>query len=821
MKAKNRVCGVMLSIVLSIVSAVRAQRAASPGDVERQVDVLLGELTDAEKIQLLGGVDGFYTYAVDRLHIPRLKMSDGPVGTRNDGPTTAYPAGVALAATWDPAMAESEGESLGRDGRARGDHFLLGPGMNIYRVPQNGRNFEYLGEDPFLAGQMAAGYVRGVQSMGVAACAKHFACNNQETGRDTINAVVDERTLHEIYLPAFEAAVEQGHAWSVMAAYNRVNGDYMTANKYLQTDVLKTSWGFDGVLMSDWGATHDTLGPANAGLDLEMPSAKFLNAKKLGPLITDGSVSAASIDDKVRRLLRVIVSMHWMDRPQKEGQLDDPRSDATALAVAREAVVLLKNQNNLLPLDASKPITVAIVGANADHYVAGQGSSFARPLHPVTILQGLQAIAGANVKIVQIPFVDLNGKDLGDFAVASKYEGDLRAEFFNNKDLSGAPVTRNDQSVHFDWSDHGFPIEGITTRSFSARWTGKIRPTDSGSYVFAISSDDGSRVVLDGKTILNDWSNHGTRTRTVNVNLTGGESHDLIVEYYNDWGDASINFGWGKAAQSLTPEDQKIAAAADAVICCVGTDESEGDDRPYNLPENQQRLIEDICKNNKNTIVVLNAGGNVAMKDWIDGPAALLDAWYPGQAGGRAIAEILFGQVNPSGHLPDTFEKDWVDSPAFANYPGDSTNVKYAEGIYVGYRWFDTKKIEPRFCFGEGLSYTTFVMDQLNIQQSAGGGHSVSVRVSNTGQRQGATVAQVYVRPKDAPVDRPFQELKAFARVELGPGESKNISMPLDGRSFAYWDVASHAWKTASGDYEIAVGFSSREIACIGAINLK
>ena len=345
--------------------------------------------------------------------------------------------------------------------------------MNIYRVPQNGRNFEYFGEDPFLAGQMATGYVRGVQSMGVAACAKHFACNNQETGRDTINAIVDERTLHEIYLPAFEAAVEQGHAWSVMAAYNRVNGDYMTANKYLLTDVLKTSWRFDGVLMSDWGATHDALGPANAGMDLEMPSARFLNQKKLGPLIADGQVSAASIDDKVRRLLRVIVSMHWMDRPQKEGELDDPQSDATALAVAREAVVLLKNQNNLLPLDASKPITVAIVGANANHYVAGQGSSFARPLHPVTLLQGLQAIAGSNVKIVQIPFVDLNGKDLGDFAAASKYEEDLRAEFFNNKDLSGTPVTRNDQSVHFDWSDHGFPIDGITTRSFSARWTAK------------------------------------------------------------------------------------------------------------------------------------------------------------------------------------------------------------------------------------------------------------------------------------------------------------------------------------------------------------
>ncbi len=328
------------------------------------------------------------------------------------------------------------------------------------------------------------------------------------------------------------------------------------------------------------------------------------------------------------------------------------------------------------------------------------------------------------------------------------------------------------------------------------------------------------RVMLDGKTIINDWTDHGTRTRSVNVNLTGGETHDLIVEYYNAWGDASVNFGWGKVAQGLTPENQKIAAAADAVICCVGTDESEGSDRPYDLAESQVRLIEDVCKSNKNTIVILNGGGNVAMKDWVDGAGALVDAWYPGQAGGRAIAEILFGQVNPSGHLPDTFEKDWADSPAFANYPGDGKDVKYAEGIYVGYRWFDTKKIEPRFCFGQGLSYTTFSMDQLKIDQ-AGDGYSISVRVSNTGKRAGATVAQVYVRPKDAPVDRPFQELKAFSRVELQPGESKTISMPLDRRAFAYWDVATHGWKTASGDYEIAVGFSSREIACNGNVSLK
>jgi beta-glucosidase len=819
----SRAKWVVMSIVLAMVGVARGQRAAAPAEVEKKVEKLLGQMTDEEKIQLLGGVDSFYTYPVERLGIPRLKMSDGPVGTRNDGKTTAYPAGVLLAATWDPAMAEWEGESLGRDARARGDNFLLGPGMNIYRVPMNGRNFEYLGEDPFLAGAMASGYVKGVQSMEVAATAKHFMGNNQEVERDTINDLIDERTLHEIYLPAFEAAVTGGHAWAVMAAYNRVNGDYMTANRYLQNDVLKETWKFDGVLMSDWGATHDALGAANGGLDLEMPSGKFLNEKNLRPLIATGAVSQVTIDDKIRRLLRVIVSMHWMDRAQKDASipLDDPTSDATALAVAREGIVLLKNEGNLLPLDRSKAMTIALVGPNAAHYAVGGGSSFAQPMHPVTILDGLKAVGGGNVKFVQIPFVSYGGKDLGDFATASTYEGELKAEFFNSDDLTGPAIARTDKVVHFDWDDKEEPIAGITGRTFSARWTGKIRPSEDGTYVFAVNSDDGSRVLLDGKVIINNWSDHGPRTRDARVDLKAGEGHDLVVEYYNAWGSASVDFGWGKPSVLLTAEDEKTVAGADAVVCCVGTDESEGDDRPYALPEIQEQLIESASKINSKTIVILNAGGNVAMKDWVDGTPVLLDAFYPGQAGGRAIGEIVFGDVNPSGRLPDTFEKDWADAPAFGNYPGKDGVVNYAEGIYVGYRWFDTKKIEPRFCFGAGLSYTSFSMDQLKIEKTGSNSYGVTVRVSNTGKREGATVAQVYVRPKDAPVDRPFQELKGFSRVELGAGEIKTVTIPLDRRAMAYWDVENHRWKVAAGEYEIAVGFSSREIVGSGTVSLR
>ncbi|HSV13445.1 MAG TPA: glycoside hydrolase family 3 C-terminal domain-containing protein [Tepidisphaeraceae bacterium] len=804
-----------------------AATAAATAEVDRRTEELLAQLTLDEKLQLLGGVDSFYTRPIDRLNIPRLKMSDGPVGTRNDGPTTAYPAGVALAATWDPALAEREGQSLGRDARARGDHFLLGPGVNIYREPQNGRNFEYFGEDPYLAGQIAVGYIRGVQSQGVAACVKHFACNNQETDRMTIDARVDERALHEIYLPAFEAAVKSGHAWSVMASYNRINGDYATANHYLLTDVLKDSWGFTGVLMSDWGATHDTLGPMTAGMDLEMPSPKFLNAAKIKPLIDDGPVSIAMIDDKVRRLLRVMLAMHWLDRPQKDSSipLEDPSSNDTALAVARESIVLLKNQGNLLPLDRNKPQTIAVVGPTAAHYTAGGGSSMAKPFHPITVLEGLQKIAGDRVKIVHIPFISLGGNDLTAFADASQYESPgLAAEFFNNRDLTGKPVTRADHTINFNWHDEEMPIDGITTRSFSARWTGNIRAAESGPYVFAVNSDDGSRVKLDGKTIIDDWTNHATRVRTATVNLTAGETHDVVVEYYNSRGGASVQFGWGKPPALLSPDDRNMLAQADAVIACVGTSESEGADRAYELPEDQNQLITDAAGLNPKTIVILNAGGNVAMADWIERVPALLNAWYPGQAGGQAIAETIFGDNNPSGHLPDTFEKQWPDAPASGHYPGKDGKVEYAEGIYVGYRWFDSRKIEPRFPFGHGLSYTTFTIDNLKITPVSGGdSHDqvATVTVTNTGNKRGATVAQLYVRPHTTGIDRPLQELKAFARVELEPGQNKTITLPLNSRSFAYWDVDTHAWKSPAGEYEIAVGTSSRDIACVGRVELK
>ncbi|HWB54559.1 MAG TPA: glycoside hydrolase family 3 protein, partial [Tepidisphaeraceae bacterium] len=412
--------------------------------VEHRVDELMAKMTLEEKISLLTGSSGSTAPGIARLGLPVLKMSDGPVGTRLDGQSTAYPSTIALAATWNGDLAERFGDAMGRDGRARGDHFILGPAMNIYRAPVCGRNSEYLGEDPYLAGMMAGGIIRGIQSQGVVATLKHFAVNNQEFHRRTVSAEVDERTLREIYLRGFHIAIETGHPWAVMCAYNKINGIYCSANRWLLTTVLKDEWGFNGMVMSDWNATHDTLGPANAGLDLEMPGRKWFTPDKLMTLIQSGKISKATIDDKVRRILRVEVAMGFLDRPQKDANipLDDPSSRKIALEIAQQGIVLLRNENHLLPLEKSRIKTIAVIGPNADPAVTGiGGSSYVRPFDPVSELAGIEKEAGQSIQVYYIP---ANSKTLFDdliknsvYVSADDSKEGLKEEFFGNRDLSG------------------------------------------------------------------------------------------------------------------------------------------------------------------------------------------------------------------------------------------------------------------------------------------------------------------------------------------------------------------------------------------------
>lgn len=806
-------------------------------DVEKRVDALLSQMSLDDKIKILSGMkDGMHVPGFPKLGIPELKFSDGPVGVRCWGKSTAYPVGSMLAATWDANAAREYGKALGRDSRARGVHVLLGPGVDLYRVAQNGRNFEYFGEDPYLASVLAVDWIKGVQSQGVATSVKHYAANDQEIQRDSINTIVDERRLHEICFPPFKAAVQDGNAWTVMAAYNKINGSWCTANKYLLTDVLRDQWGYKGVLMSDWGAVHDCLGPITAGTDLEMGNTVWYTPANIKRFLDEKKVTQEQIDEHVRRILRMEVAMGWLDNKNQEDKsipLNDPQSAGVALKIAREGVVLLKNQKEVLPLDRSKARNIVVLGQNACPAVTGGGgSSQTDAFTTISLLDAVQKLAGPNVNVTYIPtWIGPNPTANTAFnmkAVFEPIEGEergVKAEYFGNPDLSGTPaVTKTEPQINYMWWDW-HPTDQILSKTYSVRWTGKIKPTQTDDYTFACTSD-GARVFLDGKPLFDTWAEPGLKSSSQVVHLEAGKTHDIVVEYKHVAGNAQIQFAWGRSHEEFSPEEERQIANADAVIAGVGYNnylECEGFDRPYDLPIEQSALLKTVSQINPRTIAVLNSGGNVGMENWIDNIAGLIHAWYPGQNGNLAVAEVIFGDTNPSGKLPDTFEKRFEDSPAIGNYPGIPANggkVEYKEGIYVGYRYFDKKNIAPRYPFGYGLSYTTFAMNNLKVVPRHDA-LDVSVNVTNTGKRAGDEVVQLYVRPIDTKLDRPVQELKGFSRVALMPGESKSVNMSLNKDAFATYDDKKHAWIHPSGQYEIAIGSSSRDIKCSQSVSWK
>jgi beta-glucosidase len=805
-------------------------KAFSADSADDRVNDLLGRMTLPEKLEYIGGIHAMSIRPIPRLGLPEIRMSDGPVGVRQDRPSTRYPAGIALAATWNPLLAQREGTSMGRDCRARGIHILLAPGLNINRIPVCGRNFEYLsGEDPYLASQMVVPFVRGVQSQGVVATVKHFAANNQEFNRMEISADVGERALREIYLPAFEAAVKEGKAGAVMDAYNQVNGSFCTENRFLNLEVLKTEWGFSGVLMSDWGATHHTLAAATGGLDLEMPSGTYFNPAALSSLLKNHQISESQIDEKVRRILQLIVRNGFLDRPQLDSDIpeNDPTSAATALAIAQEGVVLLKNEGTLLPLDRKSIRSVAVFGPDARPGVpTGWGSSFVHPIDSVSLVDGLRELFGSEVKI------DYFDVGVGSFESAQflhsaedgKLEPGLKAEFFDNPVLSGQPIlSRVDSHIDFDWPT-GRPLPELSSDRFSARWTGMIRAVDSGPHAFRARSDDGIRVFLNGELIIDDWQDHAPRTVTAIRPLEAGKTYSLRIDYHNHGGGSALaQLGWASFAVPDTIHDY------DVVIIGAGFDdgtEGEGTDRTFALPNLQDRLIQKVAEKNPRTAVILFSGGNVDMSSWLDKVPVLLHAWYPGQEGGHALATLLAGDINPSGKLPVTFEKAFADNPAAANYPSrdGGKTVNYAEGIFVGYRGYDHSAIEPRFPFGFGLSYTDFEYSDIQVDSpaaSAGEPIQVKCQVKNIGNRPGAEIAQLYIHPIDPVVERPVRELKGFAKVWLNPGERKEVSFAVRQNAFQYFDSITHQFKTESGRYQLEVGSSSRDIRLAQPFELK
>ncbi len=829
-----------------LVCALAPAQAPAPDSpaIEARARALVAKLSLEQKIELIGGVDNMYTHAAPAIGLPRLKMSDGPEGVRTWGATTAWPGGAALAASWDPVLARRIGEGMGKDARARGVNILLGPGVNIARSPLAGRNFEYFSEDPFLAASMTVPWIEGVQAQGVIATVKHYALNDEEYNRHFVSVDADERTMREIYLPAFEAAVTQAHVDAVMNSYNLINGVHATQSEFLNLKVLKGDWGFQGILMSDWDATYDTVGAANNGLDLEMPSPRFMNVKALQAAVKDGSVKESTIDDKVLRLIRLVLRYGFLDRPQF-----DP-ADATysvadravALDGARESITLLKNEGQLLPLDPARIKTIAVIGPNAYPAVSGGGgSSEATAFEPVSILTGVANVAGSNVSVLYSRGLP----DTDEFFRNTRWAGAIKVATYPSKDFTGTPETTTLKNIA-DWKPDMWGPEDKAQRSI--RYTTAFKAGKAGKYLLlvAASGEDAYKVTIDGHAVLDQPRAEGQAPRFRPLDLAAGQTVNVVAEYLPH--SPGVRFGLGIAYEPelVSAEAKSIAAAADAVIVAAGfgpETESEGLDRSFELPWGQDALIEAVAAVNPHTIVTLNGGGGADTRRWLSKVPALLHTYYPGQEGGTAIGEILFGKHNPEGKLPVSFDRSWEENPSAAwYYPvkgADTTlhvtepsvppvdyaigHVKYGDGLLVGYRYWTTTGRHPLFPFGFGLSYTTFSFANLQAPATAASGSNVSVSfdVTNTGSVAGAEVAQLYISDPSAKATRPERELKGFQKVRLAPGETRHVTLNLDARAFSYWDSTAHQWTIDPGKFVIRIGDSSESTPLSADLLLK
>jgi beta-glucosidase len=830
----RRAFAALLVAALLVLPSRTVAQAPAPdsAEIEAKAHTLLAKLTLEQKIELIGGVDSMFTHAEPNINLPRLKMSDASVGVRTWGPATAYAGGAALAATWDRDFARKLGESLGKDARARGVNFLLGPGVNIARSPVSGRNFEYLSEDPFLNSALVVPYIEGVQSESVSATVKHYALNSQEYNRHNVDSEADERTIREIYLPAFEAAVTKGNVDAVMDSYNLINGLHATQNEFLNLRVLKGDWGFKGVLMSDWDATYDGVAAANNGLDLEMPSPRFMNAKVLLPAVKSGEVKEATIDDKVLRILRVALRYGWLDRPQLDlnNSIYSVAARAVALQGALESITLLKNDGHILPLDPAKIKTIAVIGPDAWPAVpGGGGSSQATAFAPVSIVTGIGNLVGPDVHLLYARGLP----EMNEVFWRTHWDGEAEQATYPSKDFTGTPETTTMWVIASYKQEWGGP-EDTTARSL--RYTANYKAAKAGKYLVlaAAYGRDRYKVSIDGKQIIEQNQVEGQHPESASLDLSPGQTIKVVADYLPGFAGNRFALGIMNEADMISEEAKKFASAADAVVVAAGFDpvsEGEGADRTFTLPWGQDALIEAVAAENPHTIVTLTGGGGMDTRRWLDKVPALVHTWYPGQEGGTAIADVLFGKHDPEGKLPVSFDRSWEENPSYKDYypiSGADTSlhvtevgrppvdyviphVKYNDKLMVGYRYWTTTGKHPLFPFGFGLSYTTFAFSKLEAPASATAGSSfeVSFDVTNTGGVAGAEVAQLYVSDPSAKVERPERELKGFEKVTLAPGETKRVTLSLDARSFSYWDEGGHKWTIDPGRFVIRVGDSS------------
>jgi beta-glucosidase len=685
---------------------------------EAKINNIIKKMTLAEKIEMLHGNALFSSSGVKRLGIPELTCDDGPLGVREEvlrfdwksanwttDSATFLPNGSAIAATWNPAMAHKYGVVLGEEANARKKIVMLSPAFNICRMPLCGRTYEYYSEDPFLNAQLAVQAVKGIQSQHVAACIKHYAVNNQELNRNSVNAIIDERALREIYLPAFKAAVEEGNAYSIMSAYNKVNGYWCAENDFLLNKILKKEWGFKGVVISDWGGVHHTVASAKNGLDIEMgtsgPYDSWYFAKPLLDSVKAGLVSEKLINDKVHRILWLMYQTS-LSANHPKGSIATAAHGKAAYTIASESIVLLKNDKGLLPLKRGAIKSIAVIGDNATRtFALGGFGAGVKAKYEITALAGIQSRLGKSIDV--------------------KFAQGYNASF---------PDKKNSQ-------------------------------------------------------------------------ITDTKPNAVLID-----------------------EAVALAKKADVAVLCIGSNreyETEGTDRlDLSLPFGQQALVNAVTAANPNTIIVLMAGAPYDLNEIKKTNHTIVWSWFNGSEAGNALADVLTGAINPSGKLPFTFPASLHDSPAFATntYPGESLTANYKEGVLVGYRWYDTKKVEPLYCFGYGLSYTTFSYQKLSAQKSGDKQATVKFTLKNTGNAAGAEVVQLYVKQEKPSVERPDKELKAFQKVYLKAGESKEITFKLNKGAFSYYDEKQHAWVADAGKYDVLIGSSSRDIRASRSIVL-
>ncbi|MBD8597707.1 beta-glucosidase [Pseudomonas sp. CFBP 8772] len=843
--------------VLQANLALAEVTPATGNAVEARVSSILDNMSQSEKINFTRVNDGHMIPSLLKWGIKGTVAYDSSMGVHVNNATfgAQYPSQSALAATWSINRAKEFGLAIAYETRISGGQQMLSPGVNLYRTPYNGRSAEYAsGEDPFIGAVLAPAVVNGIQAQGIQASGKHYLANEQEANRQALSVVVDERTLRELYLPGFESMVKNANVASIMCGFNKINGDYACENHHLITEVLKGEWGYQGTVISDFNAIHDAFKGAWAGTDIDMPSGLQFTEANLMPYVWSGQLSQNVIDDKVKRNLRAIVSYDFQENLNTAKTLDHPEyGQRASLNTARESIVLLRNENTaagkpLLPL--ARDAKIAVIGDWAYQAPASPfGTANSPPNSYVTELSGLQQLASSSANVTYLSELSLNPKASAWFqpAVGSNNVNNagVKAEYFSNTSFSGSPaVTRVEPGVNLNWTTGTNETNAGTTAvsgfsptpgAFSARYTATIKPTVSGAQVFKVRADGPYKLWVNDELVLqSDGAPYSAdvvnalTTSGKTAALVAGKSYSVKLEYQRIQGNFIPALGGVTGVQmswaALRPP--KDLSKYDAVVIATGSNyehEGEGSDHGFELPDQQAELISFVTKANPNTIVVMHGGGSADMQPWASKVGASLQAWFPGQQGGQALAEILFGKVNPSGKLPITIDKKIEDNPSYASYPdpaayrGDNalTEMTYSEGLYMGYRGYDKKHAKPLYPFGYGLSYTTFGYSDLKLSTNVmapGSTVDVTFKVTNTGDKAGFEVAQLYVHPNNPAVDRPEKELKGFTKVYLQPGESKTVSIPIDSRSLAYYVEKTDSWDVDAGKFKILVGPDSEDL---------